>query len=68
MALLRRLRGWWNKDALELADEETRMTEAERDVAEEDYEAHKDDARLRGGWIYGGGTDYQGDSKPPRRY
>jgi hypothetical protein len=66
MALLSRLRAWWNKDALERADEETRMTEAERDAAEEDYEAHKDDVRLRGGWIYGGG-DYEGDSEPPRR-
>jgi len=44
MARLRqRLRAWWNKDALETAEEETRMTQAERDVAEEDYEARKDD-------------------------
>jgi hypothetical protein len=36
MGLLRRLSGWWNKDALERAEEETRMTKAERDAAEED--------------------------------
>jgi len=26
MALLRRLSAWWNRDALERAEEETRMT------------------------------------------
>jgi hypothetical protein len=67
MDLFRRLRAWRNKDALERADEETRMTPAERDAAEEDYEAHKDDVRLRGGWIYSGTGDYESDSKPPRR-
>jgi hypothetical protein len=62
MALLQRLRAWWNKDALERAEEETRMTEAERDVAEEDYEARRDDVaastRL-------GAADYERDSEPP---
>ncbi len=39
---------WTKSDdarALERADEETRMTPQERDVDEEDYEAHKDEIR-----------------------
>ena len=39
MAFLGRLRSWWNKDAVGLAEEETRMTQAERDSAEQDYRA-----------------------------
>jgi hypothetical protein len=65
MALLRRLRGWWNKDALERAKEETRMTQAERDVAEEDYEARKDDVAVSER-LAGGAADYERDSEPPR--
>jgi hypothetical protein len=67
MAFLGRLRAWWNKDALERADEETRMTQAERDVAEEDYEARKDDVAARSGLLGGGDADYERDSEPPRR-
>jgi hypothetical protein len=67
MAFLRRLRAWWNKDELERADEETRMTEAERDVAEEDFEGHKDDLAVRGDLLAGGATGYESDSEPPRR-
>jgi hypothetical protein len=66
MALLRRIRNWWNKDALERANEETRMTEAERDVAEEDYEARKDDVAARSGLLGGGAADYERDTEPPR--
>ena len=44
MGIFRKLSMWWNRDALEHAEEETRMTPIERDVAEEDYEARKDDA------------------------
>ena len=66
MAILRRLRAWWNKDALEHADEETQMTPGERDVAEEDYEAAKDDVALRGGYLGRGAADYESDSEPPR--
>ena len=64
--LLDRLRSWWNKDARELAGEEARMTEHERDVAEEDYESRKDDASIRGDYIGGGVTDYERDSEAPR--
>jgi hypothetical protein len=66
MALLQRIRGWWNKDALARADEETRMTEAERDIAEEDYEARKDDVAARRGFLGGGAADYERDTEPPR--
>jgi hypothetical protein len=66
VAVLRRLRAWWNKDALERAEEETRMTQAERDVAEEDYEARKDDVAARTA-LGGGVTDYEADSGPPPR-
>jgi hypothetical protein len=68
MAILRRLRAWWNKDDLERVEEETRMTPAERDVAEEDFEARKDDVATTGGYIGGGGgaVDFERDSEPPR--
>lgn len=66
MGLLDKLRSWWNKDAQELAVEETRMTEHERDVAQEDYEARKDDASIRGKYI-GGAGDYESDSERPPR-
>jgi len=65
MARLRqRLRAWWNKDALVTAEEETRMTQAERDVAEEDYEARKDDVSVSER-LAGGVADYERDSEPP---
>jgi len=65
--LIQRLRAWWSKDATEVAEEETRMTQAERDVADEDYEARKDDLSIRGSYEAGGITDYEADSeKPPR--
>lgn len=66
MGLLNRISAWWNRDAAELADEETRMTESERDAAEEDYEARKDDVQARGGSLAGGAADYESDSEPPR--
>jgi hypothetical protein len=66
MRLLQRLRAWWNKDAVTLADEETRLTEAERDVTEEDFEGRKDDVATRSGFLAGGAADYERDSEPPR--
>jgi hypothetical protein len=66
MSFLRRIRAWWNKDELEQAELETRMTPAERDVAEEDYEARKDDEAARSGLLSGGTADYERDSEPPR--
>jgi hypothetical protein len=66
MAFLDKIRSWWQKDTLERAEEETRMTQAERDVAEEDYEARKDDVAARSGRLAGGAADYERDSEPPR--
>ena len=61
-SLLDRLRAWWSRDAVELADEETRMSESERDVVEDDYQAHKDDVAVRERL---GTTDFESDSKNP---
>ncbi len=66
MAILSRLRAWWNKDAVERAEEETRMTQAERDVAEEDYEARKDDVAAES-YLRGGAAEFESDSEPPGR-
>ncbi len=66
MSLLRRIRTWWSKDEAETAELETSMTQAERDVAEEDYEARKDDVSARSGLLGGGAADYERDSEPPR--
>jgi len=66
MAFLRRIRAWWNKDEVDRAELETRMTQAERDVTEEDYEARKDDEQARSGLLGGGAADYERDSEPPR--
>jgi len=62
--MLNRLRAWWNKDAVEKADEETRMTPHERDVAQEDYEGWKDDTG-GGGYLRRPTADYERDSEPP---
>lgn len=68
MTLLQRIRGWWNKDALDREEQEeiAGMTQAERDAAEEDFEGRKDDAAARSGLLGGGAADYEGDSEPPR--
>jgi hypothetical protein len=44
------------------------MTEAERDIAEEDYEAQKDDVAVRSDLLAGGSADYERDTDtdPPR--
>jgi hypothetical protein len=65
VGLLDRVRAWWNKDTLERADEETRMTPLERDLAEEEFEGRKADVRA-GEYLGGQGVDLEGDSKPPR--
>jgi hypothetical protein len=66
MALLQRLRAWWNKDEVEQAQEETHMTPLERDLEEEDFEAKKEDVAARSGRLAGGNADYERDSEPPR--
>jgi hypothetical protein len=65
MNLVQRLRAWWNKDAVELAEEETRMTAAERDIAQEDFEGRKDDVATGSGFLAGGAADYERDSERP---
>jgi hypothetical protein len=67
VSLVQRFRAWWSKEALERADEETRLTEAERDAADEDYQGHKDDVAVRGDLLAGGAADYERDSEPPQR-
>lgn len=65
--MFKKLREWWNKDREEVAVEETRMTQAERDVAEEDYESRKDDMSIPGSYAGGAvaGTDFEADSEKP---
>jgi hypothetical protein len=65
MSLLDRVRAWWNKDTLTRADEETRMTAGERDLADEEFEGRKADVQARE-YFTGQGVDFEGDSKPPR--
>ncbi len=65
MNLVQRLRAWWNKDAVELAEEETRMNPAERDIAGEDFEGRKDDVAMGSGFLAGGEADYERDSERP---
>jgi hypothetical protein len=43
------------------------MTEFERDIAQEDYEARKDDASIAGSYEGSGVADYEADSEPPPR-
>ena len=64
--MLNKLRGWWNKDAQDLAEEETRMTPLERDIAQEDYEGHKDDLGGGGYARQPASTDFERDSERPR--
>jgi hypothetical protein len=63
---MQRFRAWRSKDKLERASEETRMTQAERDLAEEDYEGRKADVLVKGEIFAGGAADYERDSEPPR--
>ena len=66
MSVFSRLRAWWSKDDAEVAEDETRMSPEERDVAERDYEAVKDDIEIERGQLAGGSADYERDSEPPR--
>ena len=67
--MFKKLMAWWNKDRTELSDEEPSMTQAERDVAEEDYESRKDDLLVKEQWASGAGAagvDFERDSERPR--
>jgi hypothetical protein len=68
MGIWQRITGWWRQDDVADAELEANMTQAERDVAEEDYESQKDDRSIGGSYIAGGIADYERDSEPPPRY
>jgi len=64
--MFKKLRDWFNQDSEELAVEETTtLTSEERDIAQEDYEGHKDDVG-GGGYAREPHTDFERDSEPPR--
>jgi hypothetical protein len=64
--MLKKLRAWFNKDAQELAVEETStMTPHERDAVAGDYEGHKDDLG-GGGYVREPHTDFERDSERPK--
>ena len=68
-SVIRRLRGWWSRDALERAEEESvaHVSSAERALAEEEYEGRKDDLAAADNLI-GAHVDWERDSEPPRPY
>ena len=71
MGIFHRISEWWNRDREEIGDEEASMTQAERDVAEKDYESRKDDLRVREQYGQGAGAsglDFERDSERPPKY
>jgi hypothetical protein len=64
VSFLDRIRGWWSKDEVARAEEETGMTPAERTAAEEDYQGRKDDMFIRER-LGTEGVDFERDSEPP---
>jgi hypothetical protein len=65
MSVFSKLQAWWRRDALETADEETRMTPEERDAAERDYQGMRDDTAVKSGRLGLGSADYERDSERP---
>jgi hypothetical protein len=67
MRIFKRISSWWNKDEVKSAEGEPSMTQAERDVAEQDYESRKDDQSIPGSYIGGGvHSDFERDSERTR--
>ena len=64
MSFVDRIRSWWKKDEVERADEGTHMTTEDREQAEQDYQAGKDDMFLRE-HMGTEGVDFERDSEPP---
>jgi hypothetical protein len=64
-SLLKTIRGWLNKPALERAEQEQDMTPAERQNAELDYQSKKDDETLLHGPAAESALHFDDDSKPP---
>ena len=66
MGIWQRISTWWDKDARAKAELETSMTQAERDIADKDFEARVEDQGL-GGKYPGPPADFERDSEPPAR-
>ena len=66
MSLWDRVSSWWHRDTRERAEEEAenRVTPAERDEAEEDYEAHQDEKFVDEHFGLDG-VDFERDAEPP---
>ena len=65
MSLWERVSSWWHRDTLERAEEEAvNSTPAEREKAEEDYEAHQDEKFVDEHFGLEG-VDFERDSEPP---
>ena len=65
MSFVRRIRLWWNRDKLEHVQEDAQMSPLEPEVAEEDFEANKDDVAVSRS-LSPPGVDFESDSEPPR--
>ena len=59
----------FSKDRSELTDEEQKMSKAEREMLDKDYEARKDDQSIDGSYAGGAGigSDFERDSERPGR-
>jgi hypothetical protein len=66
VSFVRRIRLWWNRDKLERVQEDAQMTPLEHEVAEEDYEAKKDDVAVSE-YLSPPGVDFESDSESSRR-
>jgi hypothetical protein len=60
-----RIRLWWNRDKLQLVEEDAQLPEHERQVDEQDFEGKMDDVRVQE-YYSPRGTDFERDSEPPR--
>ena len=66
MNLWKKISAWWSKDDVKDAAAAVRDdSQAERDLAAEDYEGQKDDQYLKGDMLAGGSGDYERDTEPP---
>jgi hypothetical protein len=67
MGLWKKISAWWSQDDVKEAAEAVRDdSQAERDLAAEDYEGRKDDQYLKSDTLAGGFADYERDSETPR--
>jgi hypothetical protein len=65
--LLDKLRSWWNKDEREVAEEETRMTERERELTTRRGVRGAQARRAGPRGQYLDPADFEADSEAPRR-